>query len=193
MVVGDVVEEESAHPAHEGSVNGGGSTAEESPGILAEMGHGGIGVVEESEHDDPVVGEEIRNEIIFGEGGQASLVCPYGEEGDPGAETDVGDNDWDAVALLEECRRWEPVVGSWWVHWATEGVVGEVQLPSEDLHDDHAGESEDWSFLEHLSVVRLLHCLSWCHVELSAGLGQVVLITLHRASGFVVEVVGVAP
>lgn len=52
-----VVEEEASHPSHEWAVNGSRGTAEEGPGILSEVRHRRVGVVEESEHNNPVVGE----------------------------------------------------------------------------------------------------------------------------------------
>jgi len=62
-----VVQEETSHPTHEGTVYSRSGAAEESEGIVAEMGHGGVGVVKVSEHDDPVVGKCIRNEVILEE------------------------------------------------------------------------------------------------------------------------------
>lgn len=35
-------------------------------------------------------------------------------------------------------------VGSWGVRWGAKGVVGEVQVPANGLHDEHAGEGDDW-------------------------------------------------
>jgi len=75
MVVGDVVQEETSHPAHEGAIYSRGGTAEESEGVVAEMGHGRVGVVKVSEHDDPVVGKSIRNEVILEESRERVLYA----------------------------------------------------------------------------------------------------------------------
>lgn len=104
------MQEEAASPAHQRSINGGSGASEESPGVLSEVGHGGVGVVEESEHDDPVVGEEVGDQVVLGEGGEGGVVGPDGEESNPCGETDVGNNDGDTVRLAEESRRREPVL-----------------------------------------------------------------------------------
>jgi hypothetical protein len=57
MVVADVVEEEATHPSEKRPVNGSSGATEERPLSLAVMGDGGVGVVQESEHNDPVVDE----------------------------------------------------------------------------------------------------------------------------------------
>jgi len=67
MVVADVVEEESAHPAKQRTIDSCGCAAKERPFTLPVVGDGGVGVVEVSEHDDPVVDEEVRNHVIFEE------------------------------------------------------------------------------------------------------------------------------
>ena len=61
------MQEETAHPTHERAVYGCGSTTEESEGVVAEMRHGWIGMVEVSEHDNPVVCEGIRDKVILDE------------------------------------------------------------------------------------------------------------------------------
>ena len=61
------MQEETSHPTYEGAVYSRGGAAEESEGVVAEMGHGRVGVVKVSEHNDPVVGKSIRNEVILEE------------------------------------------------------------------------------------------------------------------------------
>lgn len=77
------MEEKAAHPSHKWTINSGSGTTEESPSILAEMRHRRIGMVQEGEHDDPVVGEKVRDEVVLGERGEARLIGPGGEECDP--------------------------------------------------------------------------------------------------------------
>ena len=50
MIVRHVVQEESAKRSKKRSVDGGDGTAHEGPGILAEMGHRGVGVVQLKEN-----------------------------------------------------------------------------------------------------------------------------------------------
>jgi hypothetical protein len=54
-----VVEEEPSHPTHERAVDGRRSATEESEGVVAEVRHRGVGVVEIRKHDDPVVREGV--------------------------------------------------------------------------------------------------------------------------------------
>lgn len=105
-----VVQEEAAHPTHQRPIDSRSSTAQESPGVFPEVGHGGIGVVQKGEHDDPVVGEEVRDEVVLGEGGDRGVVGPNGKESHPGGETDVSNDDWNTVRLAEESGRREPVL-----------------------------------------------------------------------------------
>lgn len=55
MVVADVVEEEATEISEKRPVNGSSGATEERPLSLAVVGNRGVGVVQESEHDDPVV------------------------------------------------------------------------------------------------------------------------------------------
>lgn len=95
------MEEEASLPSHERAIDSGSSATEESPGILAEMGHGGIGVMEVREHDDPVVGDDVGNEVVLGEGGDAGVIGPRSEESDPSGQADISDNNWDTIRLAE--------------------------------------------------------------------------------------------
>lgn len=62
VVVRDVVEEEAADPAEERAVDGTDGATEERPFVLAVVGHGGVGVMEEGQHDNPVVGKLFGDE-----------------------------------------------------------------------------------------------------------------------------------
>lgn len=106
------MQEEATHPAHERAIDGCGGTAQEGEGVIAEVGHGGVGVVEVGEHDDPVVREQVRDEVVLDKGRDRGVVGPDGEEGDPREEADVGDNDASAVGLAEQRRRRKPVLES---------------------------------------------------------------------------------
>ena len=57
VVVADVVEEESAHPSQKRPIYGSSSAAKERPFSLPVVGDSRVGVVQKSEHDNPVVHE----------------------------------------------------------------------------------------------------------------------------------------
>jgi hypothetical protein len=75
------VEEETAHPTHKGTVDSGCGATKESPSVFSEVGHRWVGVVKIREHHNPVVGEDIRNEVVLHESCDAGIVCPPGEKG----------------------------------------------------------------------------------------------------------------
>jgi hypothetical protein len=54
VVVANVVEEEPAHPAKKGPVDGCGSSAKERPFSFPVVRDGGVRVVQECEHDNPI-------------------------------------------------------------------------------------------------------------------------------------------
>lgn len=74
------------------------------------MGHRGVGVVQVREHDDPVVREDVRDEVVLDERGERSVVRPDGKEGRPRGEADVRDDDGDAVGSAEEGRGGKPML-----------------------------------------------------------------------------------
>jgi hypothetical protein len=99
------------------------------------------------------------------------------------------------------------------VSWRAESVVREIQVPTQQLHDNHSAEGDDRSLrinvmisslslqigcrprylFEYLHVIFGLHYLLGRHSEFRAGLRDVVLITLHGTGSLVVDVMGVAP
>jgi len=102
VVVRDVVEEEAADPAEEGTIDGTDGTTEERPFVLAVVRHRGVGVMEEGQHDDPVVGKEVRNEVFAEEVEDTILVGVVGESAGHGRETNVGDDDGETLFGFEE-------------------------------------------------------------------------------------------
>lgn len=104
------MQEEAAHPAHERAIDGGSGTAEESERVVAEVGHRGVGVVEVGEHDDPVVREDVWDQVELDECRDRGVVRPDGQEGSPRDEANVSDDHTSAIRLAEERRRREPVL-----------------------------------------------------------------------------------
>lgn len=76
VVMRDVVEEEAASPTQERPVYGADGTAEEAPLLVAVVRDGRVRVVEVREHDDPVVGEDVRHEVELEEVGDTDLARP---------------------------------------------------------------------------------------------------------------------
>ena len=110
VVVGYVVQEETAHPSQQGAVDSGDGSAEEGPCVLSEVGHGRVGVMEVSEHDDPVISKKVRNEVVLYEGRDRGVVCPESENGNPGKKEGIGEDYWDTVRFFEECRGRGPML-----------------------------------------------------------------------------------
>lgn len=63
VVMADVVEEEPAHPSEKRPVDGSSSATKEGPFTLPVMGDGGVGVMQEGEHNDPVVHKLEENQL----------------------------------------------------------------------------------------------------------------------------------
>ena len=65
MVVGDVVEEESACPSQERPVDGGNSAAEERPLFITVMSDCRVGVMKVGQHYDPMVRQLSPTEVRY--------------------------------------------------------------------------------------------------------------------------------
>lgn len=98
----DVVKEEPTHPAEQRAVNSGSSTAQEGPGILPEVRHRGIRMMEVSEHNDPVICPHVRHEIVFDESRNACVIGPNSKERSPGGKADVGDYNRNTIRFAEQ-------------------------------------------------------------------------------------------
>ena len=57
MIVANIMEEEAAHPSKKGAVDCSSSTAKEGPLALPVVGDRRVRVMQEREHDDPVVNQ----------------------------------------------------------------------------------------------------------------------------------------
>jgi len=83
VIVRDVVQEESSLPSNEWTIDSRSSTTQESPSVVAEMRHRWIGVVKVGEHDDPMIGPDVRDEVELDERGDGCVVGPKGKDGGP--------------------------------------------------------------------------------------------------------------
>jgi len=74
MIMRDIVEEVTAHPAKEGAVNRCRGTTKERPAPLAEMWQDRVGVLQKNQGNDPMIGQEIWNYVNHCEMFERSLV-----------------------------------------------------------------------------------------------------------------------
>jgi len=193
VVVRNVVQEETANWTKERSINGGDSSTDERPGVFAEMRHSGIRVVKVSQHDDPMVCEEVRNRVEFDDGRDVRPFDPCVDDGSHGEEAQIREYDLPSLFLFEESAVRRVVVRPCRVHGVSKGVVQEVSLHAYGLHEDDAKKGKDGGFFEHLPVVLLCDTLWVPEFEVGTGWRDKVLIAFDRSRGFVVEMVGVAP
>ena len=74
------------------------------------MGHRRVGVVQVREHHNPVVCKDVWNKVVLGKSRDAGIISPNGKEGGPHCQSNVGNNNGDAIRLSEQSRTWEPVL-----------------------------------------------------------------------------------
>jgi hypothetical protein len=66
-------------------------------------------VLEEGNHDEVVVDDEVRKEVVSEDSAEAVLHAENGEGGASDKKTDVGGDDLAKVALVENGRLWVEV------------------------------------------------------------------------------------
>lgn len=103
VVVGNVVQEEAAGPTEKRAVNGRDSAANKGPRILAEVGHGGVSVMQVSEHDNPVVREEVRDGVHLCDSCKVGNSYPVSDDAAHCNKTKVRQNDLLLLLFLEQC------------------------------------------------------------------------------------------
>ena len=92
VIVRDIVEEETTLPAEEITVNSASSTTLVVPLILAVMREFGVGVVEVSDHDEPVRNKEPRDAIKLDDGGSCILCAGRLDSPSHGDKSQIGEN-----------------------------------------------------------------------------------------------------
>jgi hypothetical protein len=113
VVVGNVVEEETASPTEEGSIDGGDSATYERPRVLAEVRHRRVGMVKIGEHHDPVVREQVGYGIVLDDRREVSQInrVPHNSGHDP--EPNIGSDNLPEVLFFKERRIWREVLCRW--------------------------------------------------------------------------------
>jgi len=193
VVMRDVVEEEATCPAKQWSVDGRNSSAQEGPLLVAVVSNSRVGVMEVSQHDDPVVGQEIRNEVELEEIPESNLLGPQVESRGHDAQTDVRCDDSVALMGLEERRRWLEVVGAGRIHRGAHDVGQEIILPAESLHEEHTTESIDGGLLKDFMIVRDMCARLRRKAIVGTGAGDEVLVSFDGHGGFVMSMMGRSP
>ena len=190
--VSDVVEEESSLPTENGSVNGSSSTTLEVPFLSAVVGHDGVGVVEVSNHDEPVRNTEPRETVVFDSISSSEGVARVGDTPDHGGDTNVGHDDSIALGLGEEDGVGIEVVGPFRVGLLARDVEEKVSRESEDLLTDQHVQGVDGGVAQEFIVVESRITLLW-KAEVGTSLRYINFITFHRGMVAVVAVVGDLP
>ena len=113
VVVRHVMEEETASPTEEWSVDGGNGATDESPRVLAEVRHRRVGMVKIGEHNDPVVRQQVGNSIILDDRREVCQVNPVPHNSGHDPEPNIGSDDLPELLFLEERRIWRVVLRHW--------------------------------------------------------------------------------
>jgi hypothetical protein len=104
VVVGNIVQEETTLPAQEVPVNSACCAALVAPLLVAIMGKHGVGVMQISDHDEPVGDAKPGNAIVFDNFRGTPLVARPDDTVDHGSNTGIGHKNKIALAFGEENR-----------------------------------------------------------------------------------------
>ena len=159
-----------------------------------------VGVLQEGDHDQPVVDPHVRDEVEADHLGERARVAPVDERGEPDEDTEIADEDLPELVLGEQRSLGHKVVGALGVRLAG-GVADEVHLPAEDDVASRADDGADGRVAECLpelshdllgnaaTVDVFLGCVECGETEILAGLGHKHLILVDVAcAGMVLRV-----
>lgn len=148
----DTVEEVRANGSEPVAVNGAERATRESPGLGLVVRKGRVGVLEVSDHDEPVVAPEVGDDVVTEDVRKATLGehAPGGESAESSSDTNVRDDDLVAVTLVKDDGIGVEVVGELGVVELTRSVAEEVQRPAEELLNEDVGQVVEGSILENL-------------------------------------------
>jgi len=188
------------------TVNGSSGTASVGPGVGVVVGQGRVGVLQEGDHDKPVVDPQIGDDVPDKDVVEAPVLADPGEEANDESEAEITEQDEVLITLLVQGAGREEVVDTaeeavllalalaldLTVVVVVAGDVGdEVQGPSANLLAEGVDESSERSLLGELREL-VDHLANTGSVGL-AGLGKEDHVTLHVASSLVVLAVGDFP
>lgn len=193
MVVANVVEVNTSGPAKERPVNRRKSAPKVRPLAVSVHGNCRVRVMEIGKHDDPVVQENVRNEVELDERRNTDGLRPPVENATHNSQPNVGGNDPVTLMRFEQRRRRIEVVGAFRVSRGSHGVQAQVDLPSEKLHKKHTGNCVNGSLFEELMVVGSVGRGFCGQLEVGSGTRNVVLVSFDRDSGLVMRVMSGSP
>lgn len=100
--LGNSVEEVRSDEAEGVPVDGAKGTTLEVPLSVTVVGEGGVGVLEEGDHDQVVVDDQVRDEVEGDNLSDSSVVGPGSEGGESESDSGVGDEDVPSVTGVED-------------------------------------------------------------------------------------------
>lgn len=186
--VSDVVEEEAPLPAKDRPINSSGGTALEVPLLSAVVGHDGVGVVEISDHDEPVRNSKPWDAVVLDSVSGTKAVAGVSNAPDHSSDTNVAQNNGIALGLGEEDRVGIEVVGPFRVGLLARDVEEKVRRESEDLLTDQHEQGINGGIAQDFVIVKTRFTFLR-KTEIGTGLGNINFVALHRRMVAVVAVV----
>jgi hypothetical protein len=146
VVVGDIVQEETALPAQEIPVNSARCATLVAPLLVAIMGKQGVGVMQVGDHDEPMGDGKPGNAVVFDDFGGTPLVARPDDTIDHGSNASIGHENKIALAFSEEHRVRVEMIGP-------NGIVllaGDIENYSSKL-SNYAAQERKWLSLTKIS------------------------------------------
>lgn len=136
---------------HPLAVDGAESASREGPDVGGVVREEWVGVLKESDHDQPVVDANVWDTVVLHDSAKGSQVGGVGKGSDGEANTNVRRNNLHPVSLVKDDRVWVEVAGSLGVVELTRRVLDQVQRPAEELLNQQVHESVGRCVLEEFS------------------------------------------
>jgi len=154
VVVRDVVKEETTCPSQKWPVDSRDSATKKRPLLVSVVSNGGVRVVEVSQHDDPVVGEQVRDEVQLYKISKSDLFGPQVKYRGHHGQADVRSDDTVSLMGFEKWGGWLEMICARGVHWGTHSVGEKIVLPAKCLHKKHTSKAVNRGLLEDVVVIR---------------------------------------
>lgn len=200
----DTVESDVTERTEEGSVDRAECSSGKSPCVRSVVREKRVGVLQESNRDEPVVDPEVGNEVHDGYFSETSVVGPDTEKTESDGESEVRSEDLVPVIRAENDGTRLEVVGVFRVMFLSRSVPAEVHLPADELLHEQPEENGDrcvsYGFFEFLlSLFRQAQTVDFTiffkrgETLLASGLGYKDFISSHVAGGGVMTTVRDSP
>lgn len=201
----DAVEELSTDEA-KFTIDGRGCSTDIVPGFWGVMREGWVGMLEESDCNQPVIYPQVWSEIPNSHVGESVSPGEEGENGDGDGKTEITQKNEFGILGFKQRARWVEVVDTsriavllsyssslrlLLVMIMTSDIGDQIQRPAEKLLSNGMDDGSDWSLLSQL-VNLVNELVNSSSVDL-AGLGDKDHVTLHVTGGLVVLSMGDLP